>query len=521
MSEQDSKEGKGPGNAFPWGRSPSRILNWVAWIAIVLYAMWRYGTSKTNRSVPDKLEYMMSPSPYVSSMKWDNNEQEWKYGRWFILMAWRWLLAYTVTGRVLSHTVPWLVPYFHVAGSLLFLVLKMGPLCAVYFVVEHTLFYGLVWVGVPLLVYIAGVFLVAHYNIVEFDIFESILERYGMERYFVTVVAFYWTLLRCCSFSLESIWSQGSTDDERQRRRMPDYVKTLDYALYLPPLFMGPVQNYEDYVTAMEAPKPMITVQELKFLAVSFLRSCLHFLLMDLMLHFFYPAALSSAPYLVRKMNRTGLVGYAIMLHLCFYLKYVVQYGMARSFARIERLELPQPAKCIGRGHLCSHFWRYFDHGLHLWIKKYVYLPVTGPERKYRWRLAGIALAFIFVWMWHGMTIPVSLWASLSFVGVSIEVVVAMIRKLEPVKNFEAAYLNCERTRVIKAVLGSPHYLLTIFSCMFYLVDMEVMAIFWRKVILGFPFPIVPVLVALYFGSHFSIDCMEWEAAAAARTKGP
>ncbi|KAH9375493.1 hypothetical protein HPB48_008536 [Haemaphysalis longicornis] len=259
-----------------------------------------------NRSVPDKLEYMMSPSPYLSSMKWDNNEQEWKYGRWFILMAWRWLLAYTVTGRVLSHTVPW-----------------------------------------------------------------SILERYGMERYFVTVVAFYWTLLRCCSFSLESIWSQGSTDDERRRRRMPDYVKTLDYALYLPPLFMGPVQNYEDYVTAMEAPKPMITVQELKFLAVSFLRSCLHFLLMDLMLHFFYPAALSSAPYLVRKMNRTGLVGYAIMLHLCFYLKYVVQYGMARSFARIERLELPQPAKCIGRGHLCSHFWRYFDHGLHLWIKKY------------------------------------------------------------------------------------------------------------------------------------------------------
>ncbi|KAH9375712.1 hypothetical protein HPB48_000581 [Haemaphysalis longicornis] len=35
----------------------------------------------------------------------------------------------------------------------------------------------------------------------------------------------------------------------------------------------------------------------------------------------------------------------------------------------------------------------------------------------------------------------------------------------------------------------------------------------------GFPFPIVPLLVALYFGSHASIDTMEWEAADAARSK--
>lgn len=240
---------------------------------------------------------------------------------------------------------------------------------------------------------------------------------------------------------------------------------------------------------------------------------------MDFMLHVFYTGALTNAPYMVEKLDLTSLLGYGIMLNIFFYMKYLIQYGMSRNFARIECLELPAPAKCVGRGHLCSHFWRYFDHGLHLWIKKYVYLPLTGTERKYQWRLAGIALAFLFVWVWHGMTVAVSFWAFLSFVGVSVEVVVAMIRKLEPVKNFEAEYLNSERTRIIKAVLGSPHYLLTIFSCMFYLTGMEVMAIFWRKVILGFPVPIVPLLVALYFGSHASIDTMEWEAADAARSK--
>ncbi|XP_077537823.1 protein-cysteine N-palmitoyltransferase Rasp-like [Haemaphysalis longicornis] len=462
---------------------------------------------------------MMSPSPYGFSRKWDNNEPEWRDGRWFIVLAWQWLLAYTVTGRLLSCTLPWLVPHFHVAGTLLFLAVKLGPLVPVYFVVVHALFYGLVWMGVPLLIYVVGLSLVAHDNVFEFDIFQVVLEKYGMECYSVTMVAFYWTVLRCSSFCLDSIWSQESSAAERRHRRMPDYLKTLDYAIYLPPLFMGPLQNYEDYVSAMEAPKPMITLQEVKFLAVGLLRSCIHFLVMDLMLHFYYPAALSSAPYMVEDLDLTSLVGYANMLLLFFYMKYRVLYGLARNYARIECLELPQPPKCIGRAHLCSHFWRYFDHGLHLWIKKYVYMPVIGRERNYSWRLAGIALAFVFVWVWHGMNMAVSIWASLSLVGVSLEVVVAIIRKLEPVKNFEAAYLNSEQTRILKAVLGSPHYLLTIFSCMFYLVDMDIMAIFWRKVILGFPFPLVPVLVTLYFGSHFSIDCMEWEAAAASREK--
>lgn len=516
MIQQDSKVGDEPEQGFSLPRSPSRIFNWTAWITIVLYTIWRYATCDVNTSVPDKLHYMMSPSPYGFSRKWDNNEEEWKEGRWFIVMAWHWLLVYTVTGRVLSHTLPWLVPYFHVAGSLLFLAFKLGPLVPIYFVVVHALFYGLVWVGAPLLIYTVGIFLVAHDHLFNFDIFQVVAEKYGMECYNVTVVSVYWTVLRCSSFCLESIWCQGSPAEERRHRRMSDYLQTLDYVLYLPPLFMGPVQNYGDYVTAMAAPKPIPTMQDLKFLAIGLLRSCVHFLVMDIMLHFFYTAALSNAPYMVEKMDLTSLLGYAIMLLLFFYTKYRVQYGLARNYARIECLELPQPPKCIGRAHLCSHFWRYFDHGLHLWIKRYVYLPVTGSERKYRWRLAGIALAFIFVWVWHGMNLPVSLWASLSFVGVSLEVVVAMIRKLEPVKNFEAAYLNSERTRIIKAILGSPHYLLTIFSCMFYLVDMDIMEIFWRKVILGFPFPIVPVLVTLYFGSHFSIDCMEWDDAAAA-----
>ncbi|KAL1470928.1 hypothetical protein MTO96_040189 [Rhipicephalus appendiculatus] len=142
-----------------------------------------------------------------------------------------------------------------------------------------------------------------------------------------------------------------------------------------------------------------------------------------------------------------------------------------------------------------------------------------GPEREVIWRLLGTALAFSFVWLWHDMTVAVSFWASLSFLGIALEVAMSEIRKLGFAKNIEAKYLVGGRLKIVKAVLGSPHYLLTIFSCLFFLTNVEVTTIFFRKIILGFPLPLVLVLVCLYFASQVSLDVMEWEDSAKAKDK--
>ena len=53
-----------------------------------------------------------------------------------------------------------------------------------------------------------------------------------------------------------------------------------------------------------------------------------------------------------------------------FHMKYVVFYGMARVFMLSDGIDAPNSPKCIGRIHLYSDMWRYFDEGLYRFIHK-------------------------------------------------------------------------------------------------------------------------------------------------------
>lgn len=111
------------------------------------------------------------------------------------------------------------------------------------------------------------------------------------------------------------------------------------------------------------------------------------------------------------------------------------------------------------------------------------------------------------------MTTPDGIWCALSVLGITVEVLVAQARKSSFVKDLESRYLATpDRMREAKALIGSPHYLLTISACMFHLADLNVVMVLCRGVLLGFPFPLVPVLVVLYSACHVSFDVAEWEA---------
>ncbi|XP_049526182.1 protein-cysteine N-palmitoyltransferase HHAT isoform X3 [Dermacentor silvarum] len=495
-------------------RCPVKVLHWCIWIAACLYVMTSFATCEVNRSLPKRLNHVLTRSSYWGvTRKWDLSDREWREGRQFILMAWPWLLLHSVIGRALAHVMPSLVPHYHAAYSLLFVTFKLGWLSAAIFFAEHAAFFGLACLGVPALCYGAALLALTHYKVFDYDIFDGVYQWYGRNTYYLTAVTFYWTALRCLSFCMDFLWRSEETDSEKrqQQRRLPDYWKTLAYALYLPPLLTGPLQNYDDFDASVTKPKHPVSLDEVKACVGGLLRSAAHFLLMDFMCHYFYSSALLKAPYLVSRLNLTCLLGFGATLNVMFFIKYLVQYGVPNAFARIECLHLPPPPKCVARSHLCSHFWRYFDHGLHLWIKKYLYLPMVGPENEVLWRLLGTALAFSFMWLWHDMTVAVTFWASLSFVGIALEVGMSQIRKLGFTKKLE---VKCQRRgwmRSVKAVLGSPHYLLTIFSCLFFLTNVEITTIFFKRVILGFPVPLLPVLACLYFGCQASLDVMEWE----------
>ncbi|XP_077523072.1 protein-cysteine N-palmitoyltransferase Rasp-like [Amblyomma americanum] len=409
-----------------------------------------------------------------------------------------------------------LLPHYRITFSLLFVSLKLSWMTTAYFVAVHAVFFVLSWMQVPALCYGLALLLVSHHDVFELDLLKVLFDNRGDHCYFISVVAFYWTVLRCLSFCMDHM---SRAKEDTSAGDWPDYWKTLAYAVYLPPLFLGPVQNYEDFITSVDRTKPPITLREVYTCVAGVLRSAAHLLLMDLMCQYFYSSALNAAPHLVEKLDNTSLLGYGATLNVMFFLKYLIQYGVSGGCARIEGIHLPAPPKCVARGHLCSHFWRYFDHGLHLWIKKYVYLPIVGAKRSAMRRVMAIAMAFGCVWVWHSMTTAVTFWATLSFAGVALEVALEQIKRLNCCKRFDVKNMNPGWARFLKAAIGSPHYLLTIFACMFYLTNMEITTIFFKRVILGFPMPLIPLLVSLYFGAYASQDVMEWESSAAEKSR--
>lgn len=52
--------------------------------------------------------------------------------------------------------------------------------------------------------------------------------------------------------------------------------------------------------------------------------------------------------------------------------KYVVVYGFSSAIAGAENIADLQTPKCIGRIHLYSDMWKYFDRGLHKFLVRQV-----------------------------------------------------------------------------------------------------------------------------------------------------
>merc|ERR1711937_355743 len=73
--------------------------------------------------------------------------------------------------------------------------------------------------------------------------------------------------------------------------------------------------------------------------------------------------------------------------------------------------------------------WKEFDKGLHLFLKHFIFLPVTSEKTFFR-VLLGTFLSFFTVYYWHGATDTCLHWALCNFIGVTAEVLVFKFVKL-------------------------------------------------------------------------------------------
>uniref|UniRef100_A0A224Z4X7 Protein cysteine n palmitoyltransferase hhat n=1 Tax=Rhipicephalus zambeziensis TaxID=60191 RepID=A0A224Z4X7_9ACAR len=447
------------------------------------------------------------PSPYGLQRRQDATSFGWQVERSFVVASWKWLLLHPVLARATAYAAPSILPLFYAGYSVIFVASLLGVEVAIIFLAQHALFFIVARFRSPALCYATGLLLLLLKFSAPRDFMQQLYFRYGAIGYMVTMACFQWNLLRGLSFSLET-----SRQTPKQSEAGPPYWRTLAYFFYLPPLYLGPMQNYCDFETQVDKGRPDFKPQEVMAIVGRLARSGVHFVLVEAFTHYFYSSAMSKLLGTVEALDTASLLGYGLALNFFFYLRYVFCYGFAGALASAEGIALPPHSKCITRLTRCTDFWRYFDRGMHLWIRRYVYDPLVRDRKGAAWMLFGAAFAFAFSWLWHGMDRVATVWSVLSVLGIAAEVLVAEARKLRPVKDFEERYLTTpERLRVAGAVLGSPNYLLTICACIFHLADYDICIILCKRILLGFPFPLVPVLVVLYTACYVQPDIVKWE----------
>ncbi|XP_049266877.1 protein-cysteine N-palmitoyltransferase Rasp isoform X3 [Rhipicephalus sanguineus] len=498
-----------------WKWTPEKVYHWVVSFGVTGYLFWSFATTKENAYILEKAPQFFSNGSYGFERKQDIANWEWQTTKYMVVIAWKWYLLHPVLARLTAYAAPSLTPVFYAVYSSLFTAFSFGWEATLLFLGQHAVFYATVSLRSTALCYVVAALIHLQEFYLPLSPFHYMFTKYGRMPFGAVFVAFHWNVLRGLSFSVDCVQSQQRNNTGDNKRRWPPYWKTLGYLMYMPMLYLGPPQVYDDFVAQSEKPKPSCTPREVTIAVARILRCGAHFLLMEIMAHFFYSSAMAKRAWVGERLDYASLLGYVFSLEFNYYVCYLFTYGFAGALAKAEGIEVPSTAPCIARLLRCSQFWRYFDRGMHLLIRRYVYEPVLGGRRTASRMLLGTAIAFTFTITWHGFDSHSTVWCVLGALGVALEVVTIEIRKWTPVKKFEGRYLaSPERMRMAKCLLGSPHFLLTMCACIFHLARLNVCLVICRRILTGFPFPMVPVLVVVYSGCHVALDVAEWEARA-------
>lgn len=166
------------------------------------------------------------------------------------------------------------------------------------------------------------------------------------------------------------------------------------------------------------------------------------------------------------------VVSIAYLAGQYFHTKYVVIFGVARLFARLDGMSPPESAICISRVTKYSRMWRFFDRGLYEFLKQQLYLPLmrgahSAVQLAMR-RLAAMLVVFGFVLCWHGINANFTAWVTLSAVELIIERLGLQLYNTEAMTRFRLRIGEANFAR-LAAVACISNVIPGIFGAFFFL----------------------------------------------------
>jgi len=195
----------------------------------------------------------------------------------------------------------------------------------------------------------------------------------------------------------------------------------LVYVTYAPLYIAGPIITFNDFTWQMKR-KRIGTVDAKKTLIFG-LRWAGCLLLMEVMMHLFWVVAIGRT----RAWDGVSVGG------VCFvgfwglkfiWLKLLVIWRFFRLWAMADGIEtVENMARCMTNNYSCSGFWRSWHRSFNRWLIRYVYGPLGGSQNYGR----NFGIVFLFVAVWHDISLTLLAWGWLVCVFVVPEVVAVKI----------------------------------------------------------------------------------------------
>jgi len=449
---------------------------------------------------------------FWSSSLWrrDGTDHEWETWKKTSLHVGALVLVYPILSRFCKHFLSSFALAFSAVYSVVVTMYLIGVLPTLYLFIQILTIWTAYHTNSAKVVWVVAISYILCLNMFPLKTMKDYLfPDHPSQLYqgYLTSVLLAWINARCVSFALDRIWYKVEKEG-----LATSLLMVTAYSFYLPLGVMGPLVSSKTFKESFTTPAPALDRAACLDILTQCVRYAIWFSVTDISLYFLFQQALTLHPDMVNNLNLWALCGMGYFMGQFFQLKYVVMYGISSFLARLDSVAAPPHPKCIGRIHLYSDMWRYFDNGLYLFMQQYIYLPVLGESTSLLARLCASAVCFSFVYVWHGTMDFVLIWSCLNFIGITCEGLARAIGRNSTYQYWETSFLGPLAVRRFHAVLASPLLAMSSLSNFYFFTGTEVGHIFVRRVCLeSWPVGLPTILFFLYCCSQTSIEVKNYE----------